>query len=81
MPLFRKRSMEVLLQPSTATQEQPPVDWVDADSVRVRVSGHEVEIKNTKEGLEISYVTPKNKKPRGVSAEASLDGARLRILP
>lgn len=81
MPLFRKRTMEVLLQPSSPTQEQAQADWVDADSVRVRISGHEVVIQSTKEGLEINYTTPKNKKPSGVSAEASLEGASLRIRP
>lgn len=81
MPLFRKRTMEALLQPSSPTQEQIQTDWVDTDSVRVRVAGHEVLIESTKDGLEVSYVTPRNKKPKGVTAEASLEGARLRIIP
>jgi hypothetical protein len=79
MPLFRKRTLEVLLQPSSPTQDQPQADWVDSDSVRVRVAGHEVIIQPTKDGLEVTYSVPKNKKTRGVSAEASLDGASLRI--
>lgn len=74
-----RRALEVLLQPSMATEEQ--VAWVSAEDVRVRVAGHELLIKSTKDGLEVSYVTPKNKKPKGVLAEASLEGARLRITP
>lgn len=71
-----RRSMEVLVQPA-ALSEIP--SWMGAESVRVRVGGHEVVLHSTKEGLEVTYETPKGKKPKAVSAEASLEGARLRI--
>lgn len=74
-----RRTMEVLLQPSLPS-DVPPV-WTEADSVRVRVGGHEVLVSSTKDGLEVVYETPKNKRPKAVAAEASLQGARLRIAP
>lgn len=74
-----RRAMEVLLQPSTLSSE--PSAWVEADEVRVRVGGHDVYVRSTKDGIEVVYATPRNKKPKAVSAEASLEGARLRIQP
>lgn len=74
-----KRSMEVLIDPAGAVAEQPA--WVEAAGVLIRVGGHDVVVKTTKEGVEVEYKAPKNKRPKRVSAEASLEGATLRITP
>lgn len=80
MALFKiRRAMEVLLTPSKPAQEAP--QWIEAEDLKVRIAGHDVHIRSTKEGLEIVYTAPKNKKPGAVAAEASLQGARLRISP
>jgi hypothetical protein len=73
-----RRAMEVFLQPSRPTAE--PVPWVDADHIRVRVGGQEIHIQSTKEGLEVTYASPKNKKG-SISVETNSEGAKLRITP
>jgi hypothetical protein len=74
-----KRSIEALVTPTVPPTT--PVDWLGVDSIRVRINGHEVSIKSTKEGLEIEYAVPKNKKAAAVATEVNSLGAKLRITP
>lgn len=79
--LKRRHPLEVLVAPRNPTDGSlAELGWLDADSARIRVGGHEVRVESTKDGLELTYVQPKTKRAE-VSLETSPSVTRLRIRP